>query len=528
MSATVAAALKKAAVYILGDEKKRGKLVTAVLSAAVGLLLLLCAPAVMLSSLGEVGEEAQVPELHINADDFYSSLDSESRQRLDDIRSAGNDIANAMDEKGVKVQTIKAQLIYMSYFEDVQNFNAESYANLFANAPNDSDLIAAINSTYGLEIDYDEFVRTYTFVMNSTLNSYMVSAGSFILFYVGLELASIPMACLVAFDKYRHHSAEAGAKFILNSMFSSALMLYGISMVYGTTGTTYFADITTALTGTPLQVMAMVFFFAGLGFKLSLVPFHMWTPDTYQGAPTNVSAYLSVISKGAAAFALMSILIKVFGQMVADWSLLLSIVIVVTITIANIFAILQEDLKRFMAYSSISQAGYIMLAVLGGNEQGMASLVYYIVVYIVANLAVFGVISTIEQHTGGKVDRSTYNGLYKTNPRLSFVMTLALFSLAGIPPFAGFFSKFFVFASAFHSGHWLVVFLALVNTIISLYYYLLIVKAMYITPNDAPVATFRTPALARTGLFICLIGVIVLGICSGVYELLNHVAGLEF
>ena len=173
MSATVAAALKKAAIYILGDEKKRGKLVTVVLSAAVGLLLLLCAPAVMLSSLGEVGEEAQVPELHINADDFYSSLDSESRQRLDDIRSAGNDIANAMDEKGVKVQTIKAQLIYMSYFEDVQNFNAESYADLFAIAPNDSDLIATINSTYGLEIDYDEFMRTYTWVMNSTINEYM-------------------------------------------------------------------------------------------------------------------------------------------------------------------------------------------------------------------------------------------------------------------------------------------------------------------------------------------------------------------
>ena len=179
MSATVAAALKKAAVYILGDEKKRGKLVTAVLSAAVGLLLLLCAPAVMLSSLGEVGEEAQVPELHINADDFYSSLDSESRQRLDDIRSAGNDIANAMDEKGVKVHTIKAQLIYMSYFDEVQNFYAESYANLFAAAPNDSDLINAINSTYGLEIDYDEFIRTYTWVMNSTLNPYMFNdAGS--------------------------------------------------------------------------------------------------------------------------------------------------------------------------------------------------------------------------------------------------------------------------------------------------------------------------------------------------------------
>ena len=173
MSATVAAALKKAAVYILGDKKKRGKLVTVVLSAAVGLLLLLCAPAVMLSSLGEVGEEAQVPELHLNAYDIYSSLDSESRQRLDDIRSAGNDIANAMDEKGVKVHTIKAQLIYMSYFDEVQNFYAESYADLFATAQNDSDLISAINSTYGLDINYDEFVRTYTFVMNSTINAFM-------------------------------------------------------------------------------------------------------------------------------------------------------------------------------------------------------------------------------------------------------------------------------------------------------------------------------------------------------------------
>ena len=157
---------------------------------------------------------------------------------------------------------------------------------------------------------------------------FMVSAGHFLLFYIGLELASIPMACLVAFDKFRHHSAEAGVKYILNAMFSSGIMLYGISMVYGTCGTLYFADAAAAMTGTPLQVLAMVFFFAGLGFKISLVPFHMWTPDTYQGAPTTVSAYLSVISKGAAAFALMSILMKVFGSMVEDWTLLLGIIIV--------------------------------------------------------------------------------------------------------------------------------------------------------------------------------------------------------
>ena len=365
----------------------------------------------------------------------------------------------------------------------------------------------------------------YMLTLSTLLGMFlMVSAGSFMLFYIGLELASIPMACLVAFDKRRHHSAEAGAKFILSSMFSSALMLYGLSLIYGTCGTVYFADMAAQLTGTPLQVMAMVLFFTGLGFKVSLVPFHMWTPDVYQGAPTPVAGYLSVISKGAAAFAMAAVLLKVFGGMVHDWSLLLSIVIVLTITVGNVFAILQSDLKRFMAYSSISQAGYIVLGALAGSGQGMASLVYYVIIYIAANLAVFGIIGIVEQHTGGKTDRSVYAGLYQTNPRLAFGMTLALFSLAGIPPFAGFFSKFFVFAAAFHAGHWLVVFLALVNTIISLYYYLLVVKAMYITPNDSPVPPFRTDGLTRAGVLVCVAGVVVTGLVSGLYGLLSGAA----
>lgn len=395
----------------------------------------------------------------------------------------------------------------------------------------------------------------YVITLSTLLGMYfMVSAGSFIMFYVGLELASIPMACLIAFDKWKHHSAEAGAKFILNSMFSSGLMLYGLSLIYGTCGTTYFADMTASITGTPLQILAMVFFFAGLGFKLSLVPFHMWTPDTYQGAPTAVAGYLSVISKGAAAFALMSILTKVFAPMVDRWVLMLSIVIVLTITVANIFAILQDNMKRFMAYSSISQAGYIMLAVMAGNTQGTTSLIYYITVYIVANLAVFGVIGAVERHalrttvdadkaegelpentlsrseetaaSERAVSRSAYAGLYRTNPRLTFVMTLAMFSLAGIPPFAGFFSKFFVFASAFNTGHWLVVFLALVNTVISLYYYLLVVKAMYITPNEDPLPYFRCSWLTRISLAVCLAGIILLGIISSVYGGIETVAGM--
>ncbi len=365
----------------------------------------------------------------------------------------------------------------------------------------------------------------YLLTLSTLIGMYfMMSAGHFLLFFLGLELATVPMACLVTFDKYKGHSAEAGAKFILSALFSSGIMLYGVSMLYGTIGTLYFTDVPALLDGSPLQILSLVFFFSGLAFKISLVPFHLWTADTYQGAPTSVTAYLSVISKGAAAFTAMVILVKVFGPMVEEWSKMLSVVIVITITLANLFAIRQSHLKRFMAFSSISQAGYIMLAVLAGTPQGMASLVYYMVVYIVANLAVFGVINAIEQHTHGKVERTDYNGLYQTNPKLTMVMTLALFSLAGIPPFAGFFSKFFIFAAAFHSGYHLIVFIALVNTIISLYYYLLIVKAMFISPNEQPIAQFHCGMAMRASLMLCVAGIVLLGIVSGVYQLLSDTA----
>ncbi len=347
--------------------------------------------------------------------------------------------------------------------------------------------------------------------------NFMMSSGNFLMFFIGLELASIPLACLVAMDKFRHESAEAGAKYIMNAMFSTGLMLYGISFVYGTVGTLYFNDIPSALTGTPMQILAMVFFFAGLGFKLSLVPFHLWTADTYQGAPTAVTSYLSVVSKGAAAFTLLVILTKVFGPMVEQWQTLLYAVIIITITLGNLMALKQENLKRFMAFSSISQAGYIMLGVIGGNDLGMTSLVFYVLVYVAANLAAFSVINVIEQKAG-KVEMSDYNGLYQSNPKLSFLMTIALFSLAGIPPFAGFFSKFFIFAAAFSEGFYLVVFIALLNTIISLFYYLRIVKAMYIVPNDAPIATFRSDCSTKISLALCTAGIIALGLVSAIYD----------
>ena len=364
----------------------------------------------------------------------------------------------------------------------------------------------------------------YFLTLSTLLGMYfMISAGHFLMFFIGLETASIPMAALVAFDKYRHHSAEAGAKYILSALFSSGLLLYGISLIYGSVGTLYFADVPAHLEGNPLQIMAFVFFLAGMGFKISLVPFHLWTADVYQGAPSTVTAYLSVVSKGSAAFVLMTMLIKVFAPMTNQWQTALYWLIIASITLANLFALRQDNLKRLMAFSSISQAGYIMLGVISGSAQGMTALVYYVLIYLFANLGVFAVI-TIVALRAHKFTLDEYNGLYTTNPRLAFIMTLCLFSLAGIPPFAGFFSKFFIFAAAFNSGFHLLVFIALANTVISLYYYLKIVKAMYINKSDEPIAAFQSDNYTRAALVLCTLGITVLSIVSASYESIGHYA----
>ena len=350
---------------------------------------------------------------------------------------------------------------------------------------------------------------------------YMISSGHFLMFFIGLELASIPMTALIAYTKNNQESAEAAAKYILTALFSSGLLLYGISLIYGTCGTMYFDVLADKFdTGNILQLVALVLFISGIGFKISLVPFHLWTADTYQGAPTTVTGYLSVISKGAAAFVLFTVLVKVFQPMVEQWNTIMLWIIIFSITIANIFAVRQNNIKRFMAFSAISQAGYLVLGVMGGTPQGMTSLVYYLFVYMVANLGVFLIINVTEQNSG-KVNISDYNGFYQSNPKLSFIMTLCLFSLAGIPPFAGFFSKFFIFMAAFNAGFPVLVFIALVNTVISLYYHLLIVKAMYIIKNDEPVATFKSDSYSRIGIVICTLGVVLGGIISCIYGFID-------
>ena len=232
---------------------------------------------------------------------------------------------------------------------------------------------------------------------------------------------------------------------------------------------------------------------------------------------------MSVISKGAAVFALALVLFKVFPAVESVWQSILYGLIIATITIGNLFAIRQKNLKRFLAFSSISQAGYIMLGIIAGSAAGMGSLVYYVLVYIFSNLAAFGVISAIENKTD-RVSMDDYNGLYRTNPKLSLAMMLAMFSLAGIPPFAGFFSKFFIFAAAAEQGFYILVLIALINTIISLYYYLLVVKAMFIHQDDCVIPSFQSSGALRLSISVCVLGIVLLGIISVIYTQIYQVS----
>lgn len=367
--------------------------------------------------------------------------------------------------------------------------------------------------------EYHNKISEFYMLILSTLigMNFMISSGHFLLFYIGLELATIPIAALAAYDRSKNISAEAGIKLILSSALSSGIMLYGISMLYGTLGSLYYGDIAIMNMDTPLQIMAFIFFFAGMGFKISLVPFHLWTADVYEGAPVNVASYLSVISKGAAVFILAILLYTVFYSIAPMWKHLLYAIAIVTMTVGNLFALRQKNLKRFLAFSSIAQAGFILLGMIDGSSLGMAAILYFVLIYIFTNLGAFGVVSAISAATG-KEHMDDYNGLYSTNPKLSLLMMLSLFSLAGIPPVAGFFGKFFLFTAAAHSGYYWLVFIAVINATISLYYYLLVVKAMFINKNDEPIAYFKSSLTTRMGLVMCLVGIFAVGLFSPIYE----------
>jgi NADH-quinone oxidoreductase subunit N len=357
--------------------------------------------------------------------------------------------------------------------------------------------------------------------------NFMISSGDFLMFYVALELSTLPVAALASYNAYKRQSAEAGIKLILSATLASGLALFGISFLYGATGALYFDDMANLLQMSNLTILGLVFFFAGLSFKVSLVPFHFWTADVYEGSPINVTSYLSVISKGAAVFIMMFILFNVFKAFTSIWQPMLYGVAIATMFVGNLFALRQQNLKRFLAFSSVAQAGFMLLGILNGGVLGATSVVYFVLVYMFSNLGAFGVVQAIS-HKTGKENMKDYEGLYRTNPLLSLIMMLGLFSLAGIPPVAGFFGKFFLFTAAAGKGYYILVFIAVVNATISLYYYLKVIRAMFLRVSDNPIPYFKNDIFMRLGLVTAAAGILVLGLYSPLFEYVQSISNLIF
>jgi NADH-quinone oxidoreductase subunit N len=350
----------------------------------------------------------------------------------------------------------------------------------------------------------------------------MLSGGNFLLFYLGLELASIPLAALVNFDLEKRKSSEAAMKMILSSAFASGIMLFGISILYGTTGSISFSELPKLITGGTLQLFSLIFIFSGFAFKLSAVPFHFWTADVYEGAPVPVTSFLSVISKAAIVFVFISVLSPLFMVAQSIWYIILLLTIVLTITVGNLFAIRQNNIKRFLAFSSIAQVGYILLGLSSGNETGSTASVYFLIVYIFSNLGAFGVIALVASQTG-KENIDDYKGFYKTNPMLSWVIAISLFSLAGIPPTAGFFGKMFLVTAGAGKGNYFLIGFAALTMVISLYYYLKVVKAIFIDKHENPLPEIKGSFSLKLGLLLCFAGIILTGFVSMLYQYINTI-----
>ena len=400
-------------------------------------------------------------------------------------------------------------------------FRTNGMIHFFKNVLNIGVFILLLQSADWLQekvMGQNKGAEFFILLFSSLLGMYfMISSGDFLMFYLGLELSTLPIAALAAYETANRKSSEAGIKLILSSALASGVSLFGISMLYATSGSIYFEDIIQMISSTDLTILGMILFFAGLAFKISLVPFHFWTADVYEGAPISIASYLSVISKGAAVFILMILLFTVMKPLMHVWENMIYIIAVLTMFIGNLFALRQQNMKRFLAFSSIAQAGFILLGMIAGTQLGTATIVYFVLIYIFSNLAAFGVVQAISLQTG-KENITDYEGLYRTNPKLSLVMMLALFSLAGIPPVAGFFGKFFLFTAAASEGYYLLVFLAVVNVTISLYYYLIVVRAMFLRKSDDPIPFFKNKIYMRLGLLITVIGILVLGLYSPLYD----------
>lgn len=372
--------------------------------------------------------------------------------------------------------------------------------------------------------DNKNVIEFYLLTLTSLLGMFfMISSGNLLMFYLGLEMSTIPLAAAANFDLTKRKSSEAAMKLILSSAFSSGILLLGISFLYGTTGTLSFSIIPAFLNGNPLQLFAFILFITGFAFKISAVPFHLWTADVYEGSPVAVTSFLSVVSKAAVLFTLVNILYKVFTPFANTWYLILLLLAAATILVGNLFAIRQDNFKRFLAFSSIAQVGFILIGISASTQAGSASLIYFVLIYIFSNLAAFGVVSVVSAITG-KENITDFKGFYKTNPFLAWVLTIALFSLAGVPPTAGFFGKLFLMMAGASKGNYGIIIFAALNMVISFYYYLKVVKAVFMEENPNPIDTIVLPTVSKIAMYICVVGVIVTGLASVVYDYINSIS----
>jgi NADH-quinone oxidoreductase subunit N len=385
------------------------------------------------------------------------------------------------------------------------------------NLLNMGTLIISLQSSQWLKSH--QHVPEFYMLMLSTLLGmfFMISSNNLLMFYLGLELSSIPLAALANFDLDKRRSSEGAMKFIMSSAFSSGLLLFGISLLYGSCGSLNYSILSQQVLYNSLSIFAFVLFIAGFCFKISAVPFHLWTADVYEGSPVAVTSYFSVISKGSVLFVMLTVLYNVFAPIGDTWYNMIFILSVLSMLIGNLFALRQQNMKRFLAYSSISQIGFILIGISGQSPEGSSAVLYFVLIYIFSNLAAFGVINLVSA-AAGRENVDDYKGFYKTNPALSWIITIAFFSLAGIPPTAGFFGKFFLLLAGAGKGNYLLISIAALNMVISLYYYLRIVKAIFVDANEDPIEKIRVPFSPKIAFAVCIGGILITGFASGAYQ----------
>lgn len=348
----------------------------------------------------------------------------------------------------------------------------------------------------------------------------LISSGTMLMLYLSLELATLPLAALVNFDLGKKSSSEAAMKMIFSSAFASGILLFGISLFYGAYGTLRFAEIPYVIKGSSLEIMAFLFMITGFAFKLSAVPFHFWTADVYEGAPTTVTAFLSVVSKAAVAFVFLSFLYRVFQALGQTTQTVLTLLSLLSLVVGNLFALRQQNLKRFLAFSSITQMGFVLVAISSGSTLSTPAVIYFMLIYLFSNLAAFGVVELVSLATGRETI-AELAGLYQHNKWLSWVFVIALFSLAGIPPTAGFFGKLFLILAGAIKGSVGFIILVVFNMVIALYYYLRIVRAIFAEVPEGGMKKIAVALPTRWGLWICVLGMLVTGFVGRIYEYLQ-------